>query len=411
MKLLFTFLSVIVLLMTPVIAAADCSVEGSGEVNVISNSYPVMEIISKAMKACNSDDLKVEYKLTTEHKEETIQAFAAAASPYDMGQVSNATVTPLQAAGQLQTLNDLVAKYKDKYNIEDSMLIKFDEDVAAIAFQVNCQHLFFRKDLLEKYNIAIPKTYAEVLAAAEKLKADKSIDFPLGGTYKAGWNLAQEFVNIYLGMGGEFYKSGTSMPAVNSEKGVKTLELMKALMAYMSPNALSLDSTAVMQAFQQGQIAMANLWATRAVKMDDETESKVVGQIGFAAAPTAIDGGAPATTLWWDGFSLPKNMDGDRDLAFQVMMEGITEDVVKANNDVSIWLRSVYQPGRFSKGAAASAMAGAAPYPMVPQMSLMHSALGDNIGDFLSGKESAEESLADVEASYTKAAKEKGYIK
>ena len=106
-----------------------------------------------------------------------------------------------------------------------------------------------------------------------------------------------------------------------------------------------------------------------------------------------------------------KNLDGDRDLAFQVMMEGLKEEVVKANNDVTIWLRSVYQPSRFSKGAYASATAGSPPYPMKPQNSLVHSALGANIGDFMSGKESAKESLADAEAAYISAAKEKGYIK
>ena len=216
---------------------------------------------------------------------------------------------------------------------------------------------------------------------------------------------------MYLGMGGKFFKPGTAEPAFNSEEGIKTLEMMKELMAYMSPNALALDTTAIMQQFQQGQIAIANLWASRAVKMDDAAESKVVNLIEFGPAPLAMKGGAPATTLWWDGFYLPTNMDGDRDLAFQVMMEGLSEEVVKANNDVTIWLRSAYKPSRYSKGAFESAMGGAPSYPMKAQMPLVHSALGENIGDFMAGKESAKESLSDAEASYIQAAREKGYIK
>ena len=249
------------------------------------------------------------------------------------------------------------------------------------------------------------------MAAAEKLKAEESIQFPLGGTYKSGWNLAQEFMNIYLATGADIFKPGTAMPAYNSEKGVKTLELMRKLKAYMPPNALLADTTMVMQQFQQGQIAMGNLWASRAAKMDDRTESKVVGQIEFAAAPAVIAGGPSATTLWWDGYVLPKNMNGDPDLAFQVMMQGLNEDLVKANNDATIWLRSAYKPGRYSAGAYASAMAGAPPYPMQPQISMVHAGLGNNIGDFLAGKETARESLADAEKAYINAAKEKGYIK
>ncbi len=412
MKLIRTVAATALLLAAPVVSsAADCKVKGTGSVDIISNSYPSMEVVSKAMMGCTNDSLKVNHKMTKEHQEETAQAFSASSSPYDLAQGSNSSITPLQAAGQLYPLNDFVEKYKDQYDIEDSMLIRFGSDIMAVAFQVNCQHLFFRKDILAKHNIAVPTTYDEVLAAAEVLKNDESIEFPLGGTFKSGWNLAQEFINIYLGMGGEFFEPGTAKPIFNSEKGVKALELMKKLMGYMSPNALGLDSTAVMQQFQQGKIAMANLWASRSTKMDDETESKVVGLIDFAAAPAIEKGGAPATTLWWDGFFIAKNSDGDKDLAFRVLMEGLKEEVVTANNDTTIWLRSVYKPGRFSKGAYASAKAGAPAYPMRPQNSLVHSAIGANIGDFMSGKESAEESLGDAETAYVKAAKEKGYIK
>ncbi|MFW2367542.1 MAG: ABC transporter substrate-binding protein, partial [Desulforhopalus sp.] len=390
---------------------AECQIKGKGEVSGITSSFPVLEVLADAMESCNNDDLKVSIKLTTQAKEEIPQAFSAATSPYDMAQVANSSFTPLQAAGQLQALDDLVEKYREAYNLEDGMLIEAGGKIMAIAFQVNAQHLYYRKDIFDKHGIEVPTTYDEVLAVAEKLKGEESIEFPLGGTYKSGWNLAQEFVNIYLGHGADLFKPGTAEPVFDGEAGIKTLELMKKLRSYMSPNALALDTTAVMQQFQQGKIAMANFWASRAVKMDDETESKVVGLIEFSAAPAIKKGGKPATTLWWDGFVLPTNMDGDRDLTFQVMMEGLKAEVVENNNDEAIWLRSNYKPTRFSKGAFASAAGGAPSYPLMPQFTLAHSAIGSNIGDYLSGEESASESLKDAAESYRTAAREKGYLK
>ncbi len=398
------------ILSAPLGASAACSVSAAGEVNTLSNSYPVLEVITGAMKECGSGNLVVTSKLTTEHKDETNQAAAASTSPYDLFQVSNSTFTPLQSSGQLRELDDLIAKYRDKYDIEDSMVISVGGKAYAIAFQVNAQHLFYRKDLFDKHGIAVPTTYDEVVAAAAKLAGETSVDHPLSGTYKSGWNLAQEFINMYLAFGGDIFEPGTAQPAFNGRAGVQALETMKKLSEYMSPNYLALDSTAVMQQFQQGQVAMANLWASRAEKMDDPSESQVVGKIEFAAAPLARSGGAPATTLWWDGWVIPKNLDGDADLAFQVMMEGLGKDIVAANNDASIWLRSNYKPTRFASGAAASARAGAPNYPMVPQMSLAHNALGENIGDFLAGTESAQESLDDAAAAYTQTAKEKGLL-
>ena len=53
---------------------------------------------------------------------------------------------------------------------------------------------------------------------------------------------------------------------------------------------------------------------------------------------------------------------------------------------------------------------GAKPYPMLPQMGLMHGALGSEIVEFLQGKESAEQALKDVEAAYTSKAKEQGFL-
>jgi ABC-type glycerol-3-phosphate transport system substrate-binding protein len=406
---LFLLAASFVLMLTTT-AFAKCNISASGEVNILSNSFPVLEIISNAFKDCDSSNLKVIHKLNKDHKDELPSALSATKGPYELVQVSNSTITPLQADGLLLPLNDLVAKYRKKYNIEDSMLIKIDGKILSIAFQVNAQHLFYREDLLDKHNIATPTTYAEVLSAAKKLKNDSSIEFPLSGTYKSGWNLAQEFNNIFLSYGGQFFDPETGRGTFNSVAGRKSLALMKQLLQYMSPNALALDSTAVTQQFQQGQVAMATLWASRAQSVGDSDESKVGDKIAFASAPKVTKNAKAATTLWWDGFSIPKNADGDADVAFQVMMEGLKEEVVAANNDIAVWLRSNYRPSRFAEGAVASVQNGAPPYPMVPQIGLIHTAIGNNIGDYLSGKESAVESLKDAVAEYETSAKDKGYI-
>ena len=52
---------------------------------------------------------------------------------------------------------------------------------------------------------------------------------PVGGAYAAGWNLAEEFVNMYIGHGGEFFKPGTAEIAVNNQHGYDALNMMKAV--------------------------------------------------------------------------------------------------------------------------------------------------------------------------------------
>ncbi|NNL18855.1 MAG: sugar ABC transporter substrate-binding protein, partial [Boseongicola sp.] len=131
----------------------------------------------------------------------------------------------------------------------------------------------------------------------------------------------------------------------------------------------------------------------------------------LAAAPTVGGGETPASTLWWDGFTIAANIsDEDAEATFIAMVNGIRPEVVSANNDQAVWLADGFTPGPAATGVFATASAGARPYPMIPFMGLMHTALGNELSDFLQGNESAEQALADVEAAYTAAAKEQGFL-
>ena len=83
-----------------------------------------------------------------------------------------------------------------------------------------------------------------MLEAAEKIRAAGISQYPVGGAYAAGWNLAQEFTNMYIGYDGDFYKPGTAEVAINNDKGVAALNMMKALTEYMNPDFLTHDSNA-----------------------------------------------------------------------------------------------------------------------------------------------------------------------
>ena len=393
----------------PLSAWAECKVDGSGEVNVLSNFFETLELLANTMKECEREGLVVDAKLTTEHRSETEQSFAAATSPYDAAAVANSSITLLQARGQLRPLNDLVDKYRDTYNIEDQMLIRFGDDIMAVAFMVNAQHFYYRKDLFEEHGIAVPKTYDELLAVARTLK-EAGVEHPYGAAFGNSWELANEYVNLLLANGGQLFDPATSEPAFESPQAVEALEIMGELFKYMSPNAMSMDFGGVKRQLQQGDIAMAIQWGDQAPTMDNPDESTVIGKIGYAPAPATREGGPPASTFWWDGYVIPKNLDGDPDVTFQVIMHALGAETVEKNNDTTLWIRSNYKPTNYTAAITETVVAGAPPYPMNPQSSLAHSSLGENISDFITGKESAAQSLADAAKAYRAAAREQGLI-
>jgi multiple sugar transport system substrate-binding protein len=390
-------------------AAAKCSIARTGQVDVIGNAMPVVDHMAKAMSACSGGTLTVNVKVTDKARAETEQAFSAV-SPFEVAQVSNGVFVNLHAKGQLQPITDLVAKYKAQYKLEDRMLVTVGNDVYGIAFMANAQHMFYRKDALEKAGVQPPRTYDELLAALPKLKA-AGFETPFTAAYKSGWDLATEFTNIYLGAGGTFFKPGTAEPAFNNANALKTMDMMTKLKGFMSPNALALASADVTTAFQQGQAAIGILWGTRAAAMDDANVSKVVNQIEFAPAPAMSAGGKPSNAVWWDAFVMPKQMDGDRESAFLVMMEAVSEQTMKDGMAAAVWLRTGYTPGRHSKAVIDTVTANAALWPDQPYFSLAHAALGKAAADVLSGAKPAAQALADAEREYAQTARERGFLR
>jgi len=382
---------------------AECNFDNPEPVSILANSFEAWKVVTDAMAECGN----FEAELDNEFRTKQPTAFASNPSLYEIGGVSNSTITPLLNRDLIRPLDDLVAKYGDQ--VRPAQLIKFDGEVKAIAMMINTQHLMYRTDIFDQLGLEVPTTWHEVLRAAETIRQADVVEYPLGGTFQTGWNLGEEFVNIYLGYGGEFFNG--SEPAVNNDAGVKSLELMKALTEYMDPEYLVSDSTYVQQQFQQGKIAMANLWSSRAAAMNNEAESSVVGKVGMAAAPAVVDGGKPATTLWWDGIVIAKNLsDEAAENAFRVALEGLDEGMVENHREVAAWLVPGYEPTPLAKGAIESVQGGAPSYPSRVEIGLMHTALGNNVADFLTGKQSAEATLQAIESDYRTAAEEQGLL-
>lgn len=392
-------------------AIAGCGIS-SGNISVLSNDFPAIQAVTSAAAACAGDGVSVETNLTKDHKDIMVAALTANPAQYSSVIVSNSTLVTLMNDGLVRSLDDLVAKHGAGLN--KSQLITVDGKIMAVAFMANAQHLFSRTDILEKAGVdGVPATYEDVIAAAEAIRSAGLMDHPVALNTQAGWNLAEEFVNMYMGTGAEFFKPGTAEVAVNNANGVATLEMLKSLVAYSNPDYLTYDSNATQAEWEAGNLALATMWGSRggAVLDAEGSTEEITSSTVLTAAPTWGGGPRPASTLWWDGIAISTNVsDEDAEATFIALMNGIAPEVVQANNDAAVWLVDGYQPSPASAGVAETAAGGAAPYPMLPFMGALHTALGAEISDFLQGTESAEQALADVEAAYTAAAKEQGFL-
>ncbi len=390
-------------------AAQACEI--GARVSIVGNEFPAIQTVGAGAQECSGGEVST--NLTADHQEINVAGMQGNPAEYTSAIIANSSIVALMNEDVIRSLNDLVEKHGD--GLQPSQLIRIGDDIMAVAFMANAQHLMYRKDILEQVGAEPPKTYEEMLEVAQTIRDQGIMQNPIGGAYKAGWNLAQEFNNLFLGYGGQHFNPGTAEPSVNSEAGVNALNMMKSLSEFMNPDFLTHDSNATNAEYRAGNIALLNMWGSRAATQTttDGVTDEVKNGHAIGAPMTVGGGSTPASTLWWDGWTVARNIsDDEAEATFLAMKHAIRSDIL-SDEEVSkqaVWLIDGYQPTDAAVGVFEAAKMSTTPYPMLPYMGLMHTALGNELADFMQGKESAEQALADVEAAYVAAAKEKGFL-
>jgi len=389
-------------------AFAECQI--SGRVSIIGNEFPAIQTVGAGAGECTGGEVST--NLTADHQTLNLPGMQGNPAEYTSAIVANSSIVALMNEDVIRPLDDLIAEYGQ--DLKSNQLISIDGKVMAVAFMANAQHLVYRADVLEQIGVEAPTTYEEMLAAAEMIRAQGIMESPVGGAYAAGWNLAQEFNNMYIGMGGEFFAPGTAEVSINNAQGIATLEMMKSLSEYMNPDFLTHDSNATNAEYRAGNVALMNMWGSRAATLTDAdgVSQEVIDGMAIAGPMTVGGGSTPATTLWWDGWTIAKNIsDEDAAATFIALTYAIRPEMLNEETSTqAVWLVDGYEPTEAAVGVFAAANSGSVPYPMLPFQGLLHTALGAELTDFMQGKEDAATALADVEAAYTAAAKEKGFL-
>ena len=123
------------------------------------------------------------------------------------------------AAGYLEPLDDVVSANSDFANVVPAILAggkAADGKQYGIPFSTDVQGIWYNKDLMQKAGVAVPfapKTWADVLDAADKLKAiggDGFIPvFLFGSKVHPEETSMRTFQELYFGTGGQLYDYDT----------------------------------------------------------------------------------------------------------------------------------------------------------------------------------------------------------
>ena len=252
-------------------AFADCGIS-AGRVSILSNDFPALQAMAAGAAECASATVAVSANQTTEHRDIQVAALTANPAEYTSAIVANASIVPLMNEGLIRPLDDLIAQYAP--DLPQLNRITIDGQVMAVAFMANAQHLFVRDDVLAQIGASAPTSYEDVLDVLAKIRDAGMMAHPFAMNTGAGWNLGEEFVNMYMGFGGELFEAGSAAPAINNATGLATLEMLAALNEYANPDFLTFDSNATQALWESGELAVAYMWGSRGgAVLDDENST------------------------------------------------------------------------------------------------------------------------------------------
>lgn len=391
------------------VAHAACLTPNNVELELNLPDYLIWRIVSEEMKQCGN--VKAEFDFDA-----ALVTPDPAAPDRDLGSlvgISNASLHRLSRQNLLRPLDDLVEIHRDK--LAERQLIRVNGKVVAIAIAGNTRALMVHRDLFTQESIAVPANYDELFGAAERLKGGTQLySHSLTLAYKSGWNLTQEFIDQYLGASGQWLDDA-NRPQISGDLGAATLERIKKLASYLPPEYLEADAAKALDDLLKFNAPMSVLWVSSAGPLENPAVSRVAGKMSVLPAPAVVEGGKPASTLWWDGFAIPVSATNEQaEAAFVTALEGLDAEMLLTNRDNAFWLVKDYFPGRLTKDILAQIDKdngqGIVHYPASEATDLLRRALGPQITEFMEGKKAAAAALADAEADYLKAAQERGLI-
>jgi len=282
---------------TPGAASSSASLAGT-TLNVLMVGNPQMNDLKSltAQDFTAKTGINVNYTVLPENelRDKVAQDIATQAGQYDV-----ATIGAFEASVWMNNdwLTDLqpYAAQDTTFDVSDILppmasLLSKGSDMYAIPFYGESAFMMYRKDLFQQYGLTMPAnpTWTDILNLAKQLKTKlPSSVSPICLRGLAGWGENMAVIgSMQNAFGGGFFTQDWQ-PMAESAGTVNAVTFYNNLITnYGEPGAAQSGFTECLNTFSQGKAAMWFDATSAATTLESPNASKVVGKVGYAAAPT-----------------------------------------------------------------------------------------------------------------------------
>jgi multiple sugar transport system substrate-binding protein len=161
--------------------------------------------------------------------------------------------------------------------------------------------LYYNKELFAKKGVAVPKTFDEMVAAAETLTDAKEGVYGFVGRGLRNANMTL-WTNFFLNYGGEFLDAKGNI-LTDGPEAIEATKLYQRLLTKVAPPGVAgFNWMESMAAFTQGRAAMWIDGVGWAPPLEDPNASRIVGKVGYTLVPAGPKGQYSAT--YGDGIGI-----------------------------------------------------------------------------------------------------------
>ncbi len=287
--------------------------------------------------------------------------------------------------------------------------------LVALPIFTDAPALYYRKDLLDKYGVAVPKTWDELTAAAQKIQDGEKASNPdfwgfvwQGNAYEGLTCDALEWVKSFGG--GQIVEADGSI-SINNPNAVKALETAKGWVGTISPEGvLAYQEEEARGVWQTGNAAFMRNWPY-AYGLGNGDDSKVKGLFGVTTLPVGKEGDSSAATLGgWNVAVSKYSKHQDAAISLALYLAGPEAQKQRAINESNLpTIVSLYDDADIAKAQPIipqwkNVFLNAVPRPSAPTLtkySEVSAKFFNAVHETLAGNGSAADNLAALEADLT----------
>ncbi len=371
-------------------------------------------IVDKFMQ--ENPNIKIEVVELPENTNDKLQALLIALQSGDSSiDFFNADVTwtaTFASAQLIDSLDDYFTKEEQKDYLPGTIKsATYNNHIWGIPFRTDSGVLYYRKDLLEKYGLDVPKTYDKLFETAKIINENEDTNrYALVGSLSNGEGLTCNAVEWFYSNNGEVIDDNGNI-VIDSENNRQILQiLVDAYQNKLLPEGVlsygSGDARASM--FQDKQIFM-RAWPKAYAMSQDPDKSQVVGKIGVSPLPSGPMGDHGVGVVGgWQLFLNKNSVNKDAAIKFMKFYSSEYAQKLHALNDS-------YMPARKALYSDSDILAKYPYYelfpsvldvatarPQSPYYSEISSILSAEVQNAMKGAKTVEQALSDAQSAMEK---------